>query len=380
MNHTQIPVIKSTELRDGITTVVGVITADLLVNLARVPERNHLKKTGYQRKASLPRVRRLANELAHKKVDLPTAILCNIRDIAPADLLTRHEDGDTYMLNLDADSHKGKDLSLYIVDGQHRMKALEEAMQNGIKLHNFKVPFVCMLGADENKEMEQFHVVNSNAKSVPTDLALELLRARADNNPAFLDDIIKAGKKWQIEAERTTENLAKHSQIWKDRIRMPNMPKANTTIGSASMVRSLGTLFRHATIFSAIKDEQQQVQIIDAYWQGIRSILRDPFDLPKDYSIQKGVGVRVLHGILPIVVEHVRSKGDSIYSKEAYAVILEDLLTEDLEGPNGVGAPVSGEAFWRSGKEGAIGTYSSEAGIHALIETMKTLLPELEAE
>ena len=45
------------------------------------------------------------------------------------------------------------------------------------------IPFVCVLGASEREEMEQFYVVNSTAKSVRTDLAYDLLKQRAENDP-----------------------------------------------------------------------------------------------------------------------------------------------------------------------------------------------------
>ena len=233
-----------------------------------------------------------------------------------------------------------------------------------------------MLGADEKAEMTQFHVVNSNAKSVPTDLALKLLRARAEGDQSVMDKLIQTGNQWKIYAQKTTENIAERSPIWKGRIKMPNEPTADTTIGSASMVRSLEGLFRHTAIFSGIQDEQK-VQIIDAYWQGIKSVLQEPFDNPKKYGIQKGVGVRVLHGILPTVIEHVRSKGNSVFSKDAYAEILRNVLMK-IEGENALGESVSGEIFWKTGKEGAIGGFSSEAGMGRLIDRMKTLLPPLE--
>ena len=40
-----------------------------------------------------------------------------------------------------------------------------------------------MIGADETEEMTQFYVINSTAKSVRTDLALDLLKQRAENDP-----------------------------------------------------------------------------------------------------------------------------------------------------------------------------------------------------
>ena len=53
------------------------------------------------------------------------------------------------------------------------------------------IPFVCMIGAGERQEMEQFYVVNSNAKSVRTDLAMDLLKQRAESDPDTWSDPLK---------------------------------------------------------------------------------------------------------------------------------------------------------------------------------------------
>ena len=44
-----------------------------------------------------------------------------------------------------------------------------------------------MLGATENEEMAQFYIVNSKAKSVRTDLALELLKQLTERNPEMME-------------------------------------------------------------------------------------------------------------------------------------------------------------------------------------------------
>lgn len=374
MNRIRIPVVKSSDIEGEITTVVGVITADTLVKRYYVPERNHTKKTGYQRTASPSRVSSLATELSKGNVDLPTAVLLSIRKPASDDVLLTENGG--YYLDLGEDN---KDTLLYVVDGQHRIKALEKSMENGTSLRNYKIPFVCMLGATEDQEMKQFHVVNSNAKSVPTDLALALLKERASNNPDFMRYLIEKGKKWQVQAQTVTEMLEKSSLVWQGRIKFPNMPKGETIIPSSSMVKSLEPLFRHTPTFMAIKDPQKQMKVIDAYWIGIRESLRSAFDDTSLYSIQKGIGVKALHGIFPIVIEHVRSKGGSIYSKETYHEIVSDPLNR-VEGYNSHGEPVVGIDFWRTGKDGAVGMHSSVAGINALIEILKTYIPEIEAE
>jgi len=374
MNRWQIPVVRGTTLRSGIPTVVGVIMADVLVDRYSVPERHSLKQTGYQRVASTVRVSRLATELNSRKVDLPTAVLISIRDVQPEDVLAEDERG-----YLTLDLRQEDKCTLYVVDGQHRIKALEKAMKDESgKFRNFKIPFVCMIGADEYQEMEQFYVVNSNAKSVPTDLALAILKVRSKDK-SFMDDLVNRGRKWQVEAQNIVEMLAKSSQIWKNRIRLANMPKGETTVPAASMVKSLQPLMRHTPSFIAIKNPQKQMQIIDAYWKGVRAVLQDAFNDPLNFSIQKGVGVKVIHGIFPIVLEHVRSKGASIFSSDAYSEILEGPINE-IEGNNQSAERVVGLDFWRTGRAGGVGLFSSAAGTNALIEHLKALLPEMEVE
>lgn len=377
MNRIRIPVVKSSDIEGGIKTIVGVITADTLIKRYFVPERNHFQKTGYQRAASQSRVNSLATDLMKGKVDLPTAVLLSIRKPDHEDVL--HIENEKYFLDLiEDDPNEDQKTRLYVVDGQHRIKALARAIEKGAQIRNYKIPFVCMLGATEDQEMKQFHIINSNAKSVPTALALELIKERARHSQEFMDDLIRKGKKWMVDAEIATEMLAESSLVWKGKIRFHNMPKGKTTLPSSSMVKSLEPLFRHTPAFMAIKDPEINMQIIDAYWMGIRESMPAAFDDISLYSIQKGGGVRVLHGIFPFVMEIVRAQGRSIFSKEAYREIVYDPLHK-VEGYNGHNDHVDGIDFWRTGKDGVIGKCSNEPALTALIEMLKSHLPEFDA-
>src|SRR5574341_1127076 len=63
--------------------VLGVITAGTLVDLYTIPRRDPRKKTGYQRDVSDTRVNRLMKDLRENRVDLPTAVLLNLRTYKP---------------------------------------------------------------------------------------------------------------------------------------------------------------------------------------------------------------------------------------------------------------------------------------------------------
>ena len=365
----QIPVVKSQPLRNQVPVIVGVIPAGAVVRLHKIPRRNHTRKTGYQREVSVTRVNRLVKELRRSEVDLPTAVLLNLRAYKPEDhLIELPEDRLLFCPGEEA---------LYVVDGQHRIEALKRIVEEDPESWSgFEIPFVCMLGATGRQEMEQFYIVNSTAKSVRTDLAFDLLKQRAESDPMVMSALVERGMSWKVTAQTLTEEISK-TQLWQGRIRFPGIPKAATTIGSAAMVNSLRLLLT-APYFGSISSENQ-VKILHAYWQGIRALLPGAFDQPSAYSLQKSVGLQAMHALLVTVLEYVRSVGDSVIEPSSYKKALKTSLLE-LEGDTSQGEVVRGGDFWFAGPRGAAGSFSSNAGRRVLIAKLKALLPQIEVE
>ena len=371
-----IPVTMGPTLRGDVDTIVGTIPIGLVVpNNYRIPRRDTLKRDGYQRDVSQLRVNKLITDLQKGRVDLPTAVLLNLRDISTEQFLTKGAGGELLMPET-TDGHFGP---FYVVDGQHRLMALHQLVENNPeKWGGYLLPFVCMIGADERHEMEQFYVVNSNAKSVRTDLAMDLLKQRAESDPGIMESLIERGEKWKVDAETIVENLSENSPVWGHRIRFPNRPKDDTTLSSAAMATSLKPLLG-TPYFGAINLENQ-IKILDAYWRGIRDVLPEAFnDDPLSYSIQKGSGVTVLHIVLIQVLEYIRSMGNSVTEPASYYGATDHAL-QNLEGDTPNGGIVVGVDFWRAGPDGAAGAYSSNAARRVLIAKIKSRLPEVEVE
>ena len=364
-----IPVMESKPLHTGHRVVVGVIEAETLVDRHFVPRRNIKKNEGYQRAPSMPRVNRLAKEIRDRKVDLPTAILVSLRKTAD-EVLTGS--GTHLVLNLNG-------APLNIVDGQHRVGALQTLMEvDPDQFADFLIPFVCVLGASELVEMEQFYVVNSTAKSVRTDLAYDLLKQRASHDATYMMALEHSGRSWQVKGQEIVEALAQAAP-WRGRIRFPNEPIADTTIGNASLVNSLQPLLGSA-YFGALATPNQ-VKVLTEYWNGIKQTLPDCFkdDVARSCTLQKATGAMTMHALLLTVLEHVRQNGDSVIEADSYALVLSDPLRE-LQGENHEGSVVSGSDFWLAGAEGAAGMYSNNAGRRVLLGKIKTLLPDLTVE
>lgn len=360
---------------------VGVIPAAALVSRYSIPHRDSRRKTGYQRPVSPVRVNKLARDLEGGQVDIPTAVLLNLRSFDGGSHLVEGTQGSALF------TPNGEEL--FVVDGQHRIEALAKLIEDKPdKWGNYEISFVCMLGANEIEEMRQFYVVNSTAKSVRTDLALDLLKQQAENDPNLMEALLEKGENWKVDAQTITEHL-EETRLWRGRIRLPSEPKGDTVIGSAGMASSLKQLL--ATPYFGNISNENRVKILDAYWEGIARVIPDAFGLSvsdpddtadgdhRDYAIQKSTGVMILHHLLIPVLELLRSQGHSVIEPASYEGVLHQPLLE-LEGDTRAGTVARGADFWLSGEHGAAGSFSSNAGRRVLAARLRTSLPEVEVE
>lgn len=353
--------------------VAGFITAGSLApDNYVIPSFDPLTKKGYQRPPQQTRVNELANDLIRGRADLPTSVLLNIRGKEAKQAVSRG------FLNLTA---LGKeDLYVFhVVDGQHRIKALQKLIEEEDRdlWSKYQIPFVCMLGADEREELEQFYIINTKAKPVRTDLAYELLSKRSKTDETVIDALAERGQDWIIKAQNIVQQLSDKSPPWRGRIRFAAMEKGATILPAASLVTSLKPLL--SSSYFGMLAIGQQVQILDAFWRGLRKIMPEPFDEPASYALQKGVGVIVLHTALVSILELIKSEGMSVLEAESYEAVLSEPL-RNLQGDDSHGIPVKGVDFWRVAPHGAAGSYSSSAGRRVLIAKIQSSLPRVKVQ
>ena len=367
-NRIEIKVLEAPSIakrRGEVAVVMGVIEVGTIFGRFTIPHRDSRRGVGYQRPVQMVRVRRLASELKAENADLPTTVLLNIRDYNEnTDLI--HRDGSVF-LQTAAD--------FYVVDGQHRIEALAYLYEEDPKKWaGYPLSFVCMLGADEDEEMNQFYVVNSTAKSVKTDLAFDLL-AQQGLNPDVLADHEAKGTDWKIRTQNLTRRLSDEAPTWQGRVRFPGEPKAETTISNSGLATSLRPVLEHK--FFDIQSEENKVQIINAYWEGIARVLPAAFVRggEEEYGIQKQTGAVVLHKVFATVLEIIREQRLPTNDPKSYEQVMRTPL-EILEGTNNEGDTVSGSDFWIAGSQGAAGAFTSGAGQRALVAVLNRNLKE----
>ena len=351
-----------------ISAFVGVIPARILKDKRIIPVYNDvLSKEGYQRKLNPKRAKDLAESLRKCKTELPTAVLLNIRDKTVDEIYEKNR------LNL------SKVNKIYIVDGQHRIAALvnlieQEEEEEKVKriFWNYKIPFVCFVGANRVDEMRQFHMVNTYAKSIPANLRNVHMVEIAEEYPNFAEDQTDNNKKSTIEAEKLLRLLIK-TPLWQERIKTAESNAKHTTINAASMNKVLQRFIKDRYLEK--KKNEERVVIFNIYWESIKKILPEAFESPLNYAIQKGVGVRVLTDIFPSVLQAVQEKAKKVddLTVDDFVCVLKDPLLE-LSDENRNGDVVGGHEFWLAKSSGVVGQYSSEAGYKALSQKIKDSL------
>ena len=334
---------------------------------------------GYQRMVSKQRVKALAKRLLEDDLYVPTSILVNIRKFSNSSLKTIKDN------NAELDLAKYK---LHVVDGQHRTGAYEEVLENldedARKIWEEKlVSIVFLLGVDQDIEREFFHDVNSNAKSIPASYIQELITKMVLVNPSYH---VPEKDAWKVEADAVMKILNEKSGIWKNKIKFPGSKVG--VIPNSGFVNTLKPLLNDKWFGNMLSGPEEQAEVLMAFWDGIdlhfKNSEENPFENTKTFSIQKRIGTAVLHGMLLPVKEYMNEDGLANVNHKGY---LDPKTWENyqarflsLQDYNGNNDLISGVDFWKTGKEGAIGKYSSGAGTKDLITKFEDRLRSQRAE
>jgi DGQHR domain-containing protein len=373
----------------GRPMLLAAMRAEDLGRHKRVDVYNPSTKKGYQRTAQTARVNSAAKYYGDKGGRMPNPLLVNIREEDFSKLtivIAADEDGFEEARSNDGDwiglgyIEIPDDLPVWIYDGQHRADGMEVVLTDYQGFEDFSIPLSINLGLTEVEEMTEFYEVNTNAKSVRTDLAWSLLKSMADQDPELAERLELEGRDWITRGQTVVEELEAMGGVWTGRIQAPNQKGKRSdqlTIPQAAFVRSLRPLLDMPLMAKA--DPAKIAQLLNAYWTGVADVLPEPFDPannPKDYAIQKGQGTIALHRVLPQVIEVVRAKGDSLADSKAYAEAMKDLpkLSGEIMTHDGP-VPVTGAQFWLSGSQGVASQFSGDAGRKRLSVHVRALIP-----
>jgi DGQHR domain-containing protein len=362
-------------------------TADLVTRQSQVDVYDDATRKGYQRAAVRARMRNAA-AYYEKGGRMPNPLLINIREDDYAQCRVVITGGDQTAFDqalADGGNWLGSgfvefnaDLNVWIYDGQHRAGGLRDLLDRSEEFDDFPVPVSLTLGLATSEEMREFYEVNTNAASVKTDLAWQLLSRMAEDDPELQELLAATDRDWIVKGNAVVRVLEELDGPWKGRFQAANQRKRRgdgVVIPGPQFVRSLKPVLDMPLLKRAEVDTI--ATIVNAYWTGVAKVLPEPFqEDPNDYVIQKGQGTVALHRVLPQVIEVIRANGSSkLGDPDGYAEVLENLptLTGDAVDKDGQIVTHSGAEFWKVGSVAS--GFSGDAGRRRLGLLIQSKIP-----
>jgi len=303
---------------------------------------------GYQRIRNGNKVRNIDAFLGTNKGILPTALLIGVRDPGVKFKARPGLGGRIGVLRVPDSA------ILYVIDGQHRIEGLRSSQKSDednseLKKFGFPAVFICpsIWSKDVNAEIEegkQFIIVNKTQTGVKGDLVnafvyslsmTSLGKPRPDLSglPSDIERLIQP-----ISTARNITLIIQYNDVWKNRINKPNEPRGKNVIGEKTMVDALLQYVVNKPEYAS--GGGPLAVRIGQYWQAIMNHYPAATLNPRNYWVQKGLGIAVFTLLFPAVDKLTDDK-----TADAYGRVLEAKAHMPLE------------EFWsRTGKARTMGS------------------------
>ncbi len=345
--------------QNGTKIYVGKVKMGDIIYKTKEDIWRHDNQEGYQREVTSSRAKAYGRYISKTRGIAPNTVLLNIRDNAA--------------INFDGEYLNVPETSvLWVVDGQHRLKGLEDAIESGfVNIRDFELPIIVTLFKERYEEAKQFAIINRTQKGIRSDLAERFLQKAVKNEgkqsiynqaeAGVINEILR-GYDWKPKAIEITDWLNDNDiSIWNNRIRLPNEPKGEATVSQKTFMDSLEPILKDN--YFSLKSSETIEQVLNNYWSAIKEIWPEPFSDPASYVLLKLTGVMSMHKLFPSIVAYCTDReGKRYLTKERLASVLKFLKNANID-----------STYWTSnGNGGRYGT--NKQGIRMLVEELEELL------
>ena len=246
-----------------------------------------------------------------------------------------------------------------VVDGQHRIEGLRDALRHQRELRNFQLPATIAVNLDDTHQMYHFYIVNTTQKPVDRDLAQQITsrftRMHGVNELPYLSHWLQSQVDLGLDerALRIVESLNNDpASPLHGRIRMANDPdRRGRRINQATLVNSIKEHILSGTNpLSSERDIDRITKVVINFFQAVSALFVAEVD-PEETVVWTGSGAWFFLLISKWIFSAVYASNPRSFTVDSLTVIIMDALGEldseyaDLPNPD----------WWRRGRGGAAG-------------------------
>lgn len=254
-------------------------------------------KKGYQRELIKAHYRKIVNYLKDDDIPIPN-ILPGVIIATTRNKIKFEKTGLENIVKITLNK-------LWIIDGQHRVRAFQDLTKENKHWKEFKVPLEILDDFDKVEEAFQFWKINATSKRVKTDLAEQLIRTFAEDEN-FKRTLIEEGQEWKLIGLDIIDilNDREISPLF-NKIKRPNSP--NGVISQTSFLQSLKPLINNLKL---IWDLNKIANFLINYWGAMKTLLSNCFLYPKNFVLLKTTGTFTLNEVATLVFEYCRAENN----------------------------------------------------------------------
>lgn len=333
---------------------------------------------GYQRKLNEKHYKKISKSILDSELISPTSIIVGVNK-SDIDKILNHINDNIYYIDLSYEV-EGKGI-FRIIDGQHRINGLREAVKKDEEIRNYELSVIIMVINDDQRRIEAkvFKDINSKAKPLKMDLAILAL---------YKYDLLEKVKEFDIKDHvgiKIAHLLNEEDGIWKNAIAL-DVNASNTTgcVGFKTFYESIKSIcdiyvhndeinklenckFEEIIEFVDKKSKEIVNRILDPCWVVVEKKWKKCFTkntiiynfeeseirFNKKYYIQKTMGCKAINGLILEVLENTNGN-----IEEAILRFTDIIVGSKLE-----------EEDWKVGKR--FSGLSSEAGFKKIRKLIK---------
>ena len=348
---------------EKIPLYVFSVPAKTLVGESDIYRRKPDRRDGYQRDLTPIRLGKgkmgVTGYLLNQMGIFPTSILVNVRkEDATVEFQEKERLNDYLTIGklLVPDN-----VVWFVIDGQHRLEGLKAAIREVEELNDFPV-LLTMTNEELFYEMLIFYMVNSRAKSVPTDLAYRILQKMMYDQkaPAWIEKVIMTGANRRKAIAATIVDFLnwKEKSPFYGKIREVGEPRKTEHLTTDGMMTRYVSFILRSEIFENMFDEDV-ADLLISYWRAIQETYTDAFDHPENYVLLTSLGLSSLSRVFSVIYGYcARDQDVSERNMKKYLSYLLEKTPEhrdvDFRGPITIKwwHKVDGPGLIRGGGEG----------------------------
>lgn len=334
-------VFKATEFHQGGQKIyLFSAKASVLYEALSINRRIEDKDEGYQRTLSLGRVQAISKFVANRKTSMPSAIIvCFDKGTFKNGTLT-----------IPARRNVG-----WVIDGQHRLAGCHAAALEGT---NIDLAVVAFIGLTEQKQIEQFVVINRESRNVPTSLYLDLLGKLPFK---------QAGEAAKERAADIANTLKRdEDSVFFERIVVTNSP-SDGQVSLVNFVRKISPLVTQDKGLLGAYTIREQTAVVNNYFRAFSLVYSKEFTARSSIFF-KTVGFGALWNVFQNFFSQTLGRSGGFQVKDAVSV-LQKVSDFDFGAWRGYGTGNQAELVAAEDFRAALlFAYQSEEGKHGTLK------------